>query len=321
MMHLRSLTCIVAVAMALASMTRQASAADLLKLAVSQRGTWESAGPELGQRAGIFQKHGITLELFYTRGAGETLQAVIPGSADIGIAVGIMGVIRAYAKGAPVRIIGSQTRGYPDYWYVAASSPIKTLRDTDGKTIAYTTNGSSSHNAVLTFMREYGLKVKPVAAGDFSAIFTQVLTGHIDVGTATPPFGLDAIDQGKIRIVARANDVPALRGQTVRVVIANADTLHKRKDVVDRFVRAYQETIDWMFADPTALKYYAELFGTPEDLAKRVRDEFFSKDMMLLGEIKGLDLILREAVNLKYIEKPLTKEQIVALIQAPPRKQ
>ena len=45
------------------------------------------------------------LDIVYTQGAGETQQAVISGSVDIGIAAGVMGVLSAYSKGAPVRII------------------------------------------------------------------------------------------------------------------------------------------------------------------------------------------------------------------------
>jgi NitT/TauT family transport system substrate-binding protein len=40
-----------------------------------------------------------------TQGAGETIQAVISGSADIGAGVGAAGVMRAFSKGAPVRIL------------------------------------------------------------------------------------------------------------------------------------------------------------------------------------------------------------------------
>ena len=54
---------------------------------------------EVGQRAGIFKKHGLVLEIVYTQGAGETQQAVISGSVDIGIAAGVMGVLSAYLEG------------------------------------------------------------------------------------------------------------------------------------------------------------------------------------------------------------------------------
>src|SRR5205085_10133007 len=143
-----------------------ALAADTLKLAIGQRGNWENAAPELGQKAGFFAKHGLTLELLYTQGAGETLQAVISGTVDIGIGVGTAGVLGAYAKGAPVRAIANSTTGADDlFWYVPAASPIKTIKDAGGKTIAYSTTGSSTNLTVLAFVRQSGVPMKPVATG------------------------------------------------------------------------------------------------------------------------------------------------------------
>ena len=64
--------------------------------------------------------------------------SVITGLSVLGIAAGVMGVMSAYSKGAPVRVIGAETTGAGDlYWYVKADSPIKTLKDTDGKVLAY----------------------------------------------------------------------------------------------------------------------------------------------------------------------------------------
>src|SRR5690242_3652770 len=88
-----------------------AQAEDTVKLAVGQRGNWDTSVSEIGQRAGIFKKHGLVLELVYTQGAGETQQAVISGSVDIGIAAGVMGVLGAFSKGAPVRVISAETTG------------------------------------------------------------------------------------------------------------------------------------------------------------------------------------------------------------------
>ena len=65
-----------------------AAAADLLKIASPQRGSWEGAIPELGRQQGIFQKHGLDLDILYTAGGGETLQAVISGAVDIGLSAG-----------------------------------------------------------------------------------------------------------------------------------------------------------------------------------------------------------------------------------------
>src|SRR5215468_10264481 len=106
-------------------LTAPAVADETLKLTVGQRGNWDTSVSEVGQRAGIFKKHGLELELVYTQGAGETQQAVISGGVDIGVAAGIMGVLGAFSKGAPVRIIGAETTGASDlYWYVRSDSPI-----------------------------------------------------------------------------------------------------------------------------------------------------------------------------------------------------
>jgi NitT/TauT family transport system substrate-binding protein len=287
-----------------------AFAADTLKLAIGQRGNWENAAPELGQKAGIFAKHGITMELFYTQGAGETLQAIISGSADIGLGVGTAGVLGAFAKGAPVRAIANSMTGADDlFWYVPAASPIKTLKDAGGKTIAYSTIGSSSNWAVLSFIREFGVDVKPMATGGPAQTFTQAMSGQVDIGWSSPPFGVEALQQGRIRIVARESDVPAFRNQTVRLMITNTDTAEKRRDVIQRYLQAYRETLDWMYSDPAALKAYAQWVGISEALAKQVRDQFFPKDNLRLERLSGLDEAMADSVNLKFLPAPLNKAQ------------
>src|ERR1700704_6190045 len=101
----------------------QASAQDTLKVATGQRGNWNAAIGELGQRAEIFKKHGLVLEILYTSGSGETQQAVIAGSVDVGTAVGTIGAISAFSKGAPMRVLGGETTGGADYWYVPGMDP------------------------------------------------------------------------------------------------------------------------------------------------------------------------------------------------------
>ena len=298
-----------------------ANAQDALKIAAGQRGNWDTTISEIGQRAGIFKKHGLTLEILWTQGSGETQQAVISGSVDIGVAVGIMGVLSSFSKGAPVRVIGAETTGASDlYWYVPANSPIKSLRDTEGKTIAYSTNGSSTHGIVTAFMRQYDLKAKPTATGGPAPTLTQVMSGQVDVGWAAPPFGLQQLDEGKIRIIASGNDAAVFKGQTVRTLITTASTLANRKAVIDRYMKAYRETIDWLYSsDPAALKTYADFVGIPVEMAKRTRDDFFPRASVDPDRIVGLETIVPDAVTLKFTATPLSKEQLAELIQIPPR--
>jgi NitT/TauT family transport system substrate-binding protein len=298
-----------------------ASAADLLKLTVGQRGNWDTSISHLGEKAGIFKKHGLELEIVYTSGSGETLQPVVAGSVDLGLAVGTLGAISAFAKSAPVRIVGAEATGAADYWYAKASSPIRTLQDTNGRTIAFSTQGSSTHSIVRAFIDEFKLTAKPTATGNPSATLTAVMTDQVDVGWAAPPFGLKEIEAGQIRVVAKATDAALVRGQTIRVIVATAEALEKRKDIITRYLDAYRETIDYMYSDnPLMFKDYAAFAQVPEATARRVRDEFFPKTLVNPDAIKGLDSLLKEAVNLKFITAPLTQQQLAELIQIPPRK-
>jgi NitT/TauT family transport system substrate-binding protein len=311
-----ALICLAAAAAVLS--TGAAPAADALKVTIGQRGNWDSAVVHLGEKAGIFRKHGLDVESIYTSGSGETLQPVIAGSVDLGIAVGTLGAIAAYAKGAPVRVVGAQATGAADYWYARASSPIHSLKDTDGKTIAFSTNGSSTHSVVLAFIKEFGLAAKPTATGNPSATLTAVMTDQVDVGWASPPFGLKELSEGKTRLIARASDVSIVRGRTIRVVVANAQALAQRADAISRFMQAYRESIDYMYGDdPQVIKEYAEFVGVSEPLARRVRDEFFPKSLLWPDEIKGLDSLMEEAVALKFVTAPLSKEQTADLIRIP----
>ena len=158
----------IAAAAATIAQANPGAADDLVKMTIGQRGNWDTSITHLGEKAGIFKKHGLQLEMIYTSGSGETLQPVIAGGVDLGLAVGTLGAMAAYAKGAPVRIIGAQATGAADYWY-AKNPNIKTLKDTNGHTIAFSTNGSSTNSVVRAFIDEFKLSAKPQATGNPSA--------------------------------------------------------------------------------------------------------------------------------------------------------
>jgi NitT/TauT family transport system substrate-binding protein len=306
-------------ALTAASVSYNAMAQDVLKVSAPQRGAWDTAVPELGQRASIFKKHGLTLEILYTQGGAESQQGVISGSLDIAVAVGIDSAIGAYSKGAPLRIIGGEMIGSPDlYWYVAPNSPVKDVKDFAGKTIGYSVTGSSSHSGLLGLLQQNGIEAKPVATGGMPGTLTQTMSGQIDIGWAAAPFGLDQLEQNKIRIVARGPDVTARANRTVRVNVTNLQTLQTRGDVIARFMQAYRETVDWMYSDPAALKMYEEYSNVPERLMRTGRDTFFPKAAMWPDEIKGLDAVLAEAVKNKFVASPLTPQQVSEMIKIPP---
>ena len=217
----------------LAGSGQQASSQETLKVAIPQRGAWDAGVAELGQRGGIFKKHGLNLEILYTQAGPESIQALVGGSMDIATASGVSAAVGTFARGAPIRIIGSEMIGSPDlYWYVPANSPIKKVEDFNGKTVAFSLIGSSSHAGLLALIAQHKLTAKPTSTGNITATITQTMSGQVDVGFGAAPFGLDLAEDGKIRIIVTGNDVLSLRTRTVRVNLTNVSTLQNRRDAL-----------------------------------------------------------------------------------------
>jgi NitT/TauT family transport system substrate-binding protein len=305
---------------ALALVTTTASQAwsqDILKVAIPQRGAWDAGVAELGQRGGIFKKHGLNLEILYVQAGPESVQAVIGGSMDIATAAGVSGAVGTFAKGAPIRIIGSEMIGAPDlYWYVPANSSIQRIEDFNGKTVAFSLTGSSSHAGLLALIAQYKLTAKPTSTGTIAATITQTMTGQVDVGFGAAPFGLDLVEDGKIRIIATGSDVASLRTRTVRVNLTSVHNLQHRRDALVRFNRAYRETVGWMYSDPAALKHYGEYSNLPEKIVLRVRS-LIPKESLAIDRVEGIDQIMTDAVAARFIAAPLTAEQVKELVQIP----
>jgi NitT/TauT family transport system substrate-binding protein len=295
-----------------------ASAQEKLRVSVPQRGLWDTGVSELGRRAGLFKKHGLDLDILFTSGGAESQQAVIGGSMDIAVGVGVSGAVGAFAKGAPLRLIGSEMIGSPDlYWYVVPSSPVRAVADLAGRSVGFSVTGSSSHAGLLEFARQNRLTLKPVSTGGMPATMTQVMTGQIDVGWASAPFGIDAVESGKIRLLARGYDVEALKGRTTRVNVTSLDMLTKRRDTLKRYMRAYRETIDWMYSDdPAVFRHYAEYSGFAEAVVKRVR-EFIPKETMMPDRIMGMDEIVSDAIKQRFLAQPLTAGEIAEFVRIP----
>jgi len=305
---------LVAMAGALLAATITTAFAEKLKVAVPQRGFWNSEFVEMAEHAGFFKKAGLEVEIFWTSGGSETLQTVMTGSADIAMANGTLGVIAAYFKGAPIRVIAAETTGVHEvYWYVPANSPIKTIKDLDGKTMAYSRPGSSTNLMVLNIIKEYKINPKPVSTGGLPATHTQVMSGQIDAGWAVPPFGVQDITDGKIRVVIKAGDIKGMQDQTVRVSVANLNSLKTKREAITKYMQAIAQAIDWAYSDPKAIEFYAKIAKVSVPVAKKSVDEFFPKSAFALGTVHGVQKTLDEAFEYKRISEKKTEKDAAEL--------
>jgi NitT/TauT family transport system substrate-binding protein len=293
-------------------------AQEKITLAIGQKGFFDSMVVPWGVEAGIFKKHGLEVSIIWTRGGAETLQAAISGSADYALTNGTVGVLAAYEKGAAVRIVSSQSRGAGDiFWYVKADSPIKSFKDADGKTMGFSRPGSSSNAIALALAKQFGVNPKLVPTGGLADTRTQVMSGQIDLGWGVPPMMLDMVKSGQVRIVVRGDQLKELNDVSVRVNVTTAGFLAKRPKAAEAFMKAYAETVDWMYANSDKmLEWFARENKVSLDVAKETMT-FYPKARLAPYPISGLDKEIAEAVQYKRLSKPLTEAQIKELVVGP----
>jgi NitT/TauT family transport system substrate-binding protein len=292
-----------------------ASAADKIKVAISSRGLWPALVSEFAEEQGINRTLGLEASFVGAAGGNEPVQALATKSVDFACSVGIQGVIAAFAKGAPVHIIGSSFTGTSDvFWYVRADSPVKDVKDLTGKTVGYSRPGSTGHQLILKIAERYNVKPVPISSGAFAATRTQVMSGQIDVGWSSPPFALDTVRKGEARIVMRGDIMPEMQNQTVRVCIAHGDTLKNNRDLAARFMRGYSQALDWMYtAKEEATRSFAKHAELSLDDAKDAI-AFYDRKALEPAPIGDFDKTVAEAVELKFIDRPLSPDQARAIV-------
>src|SRR5438093_3189198 len=110
----------------------------------------------LGKARGYYDQEGIHLDVQEGRGSGVTVQAVAANTATFGY-VDVPTMIKAAAKGAPVRAVGVPLQVSPMSVMGFADKNVKTAKDIIGKTVAMTPGDSMSQIWPL-FLKKAGLQ-------------------------------------------------------------------------------------------------------------------------------------------------------------------
>src|SRR3989475_6422365 len=121
----RALIALASLAAVMTSVPGYAQTADKLKVAIPQRGFWDSSFLEFAQKEGFLKEANLDVEFFFTEGGGQTLQIINSGSVDVAMSNGLLGTLGAYTKGPPIRVISAQMTGAHElFWYLQSDSPI-----------------------------------------------------------------------------------------------------------------------------------------------------------------------------------------------------
>lgn len=220
-----------------------AQAADKVTAAKSADVAWTFVVLDIGQQQGIFAKYGIDVEITALAGDAKVQQALAAKSIDFGLGSGPS--MAFVAKGAPVYAVAAFAAEPRNISVVIGpNSPIKTVADLKGKSLAVTTAGSLTDWLAhrIGVQEGWGTDgVTTVALGAFAASLAALRTGQIDgmMAATEAGYGLDEKGEGKI-LVGMEKYAPKF---ITHVVYARKDMIADKPDVVSRFLKGFFATI------------------------------------------------------------------------------
>ena len=129
------------------------------------------------------------------------------------------------------------------------------------------------------------------------------MSGQVDVGWSVAPFNLEPLPRATCAW-SRARATCAIRGQTIRVQIANLNVLEQKRDAIARYRAAYKETLDWMYTSPDAVARYVEFSKLPESAVKRMLAEFIPKESLQIDTVAGAAESMQDAIQFKFLAAP-----------------
>jgi NitT/TauT family transport system substrate-binding protein len=206
----------------------------------------------LGKERGYYDQEGIDLDIQEGRGSGVTVQAVAANTATFGY-VDVPTMIKAAAKGAPVKAVGVALQLSPMSVMGFAEKNIRTPKDIGGKTVAVTPGDSMSQIWPL-FLKKTGINETDfkTVSGDAQTKLNAVMTGQADLllgyvmdqaiklqdATGKPVYPIRFADYG-VNLISSG-------------IVVNAETLKTKPEMVKRFLKATTRALEESEKNPEA---------------------------------------------------------------------
>lgn len=219
----------------------------------------------LGRDRGIFERHGIRLEPTIESDSTKMKADLVSGRADlIGTSVDDLVVAAGQGLMGRVVLVTDTSQGADG---IVADRSIKDVAGLRGRKIAVQP-GFVNHFMLLSTLELAGLTGKDVAivptepqlAGE------EFLAGRHDAAVTWEPFLSQAKASPRGHVLITTAD-PRLANVILSVFVGAAAPLDEKRDLVERFCRAWFESRDYALSHLEELGPYAKLVNMkPEDL-------------------------------------------------------
>ena len=171
-----------------------AAAQDTVRIALPTKTYYPTIISEAALRHKLFEKEGIKAELTVYRGGAEAFEAVAAGAADL--TVGSTAIVAAgIRKGVHTQAVAGAGMGYTG-WYlmVKPDSPIKDVKDLDGKKVGITSAGSASDIIARWTMADKKIKFTAVPLGG-GGLVPNMLSGNVDAIVLYSPLSFKVLQE------------------------------------------------------------------------------------------------------------------------------
>jgi NitT/TauT family transport system substrate-binding protein len=162
---------------------------------------------EVARAGRHFRKHGLDVELVYTRGGNAAMQALVGGAVDYA-ATSLDVALQAYARGAEIRRFATTGR-LPLFALATAPSraaEIRGIKDLEGRTVGVSALGNADHALLLFLLREAGADTKKVEFATLGPNLLEALRqAHVDAGLVQEP-ALTLLEKDGARVLVNAMD-------------------------------------------------------------------------------------------------------------------
>lgn len=216
-----------------------------------------------GQSAGLFRRAGLNVVVERANSGAVAAQAVIGGASEVGKA-SLSSLIAAYARGVPFVLIAPsaihRSASPNSAVIVAASSPVHSPLDLQGKIVACTAIGDIGYLGLRGLIDAQGGDSSTVRWVEIptSAVAAAIEQGRVEAGLAVEPFMSKDLRSGKVRML-----VDVLSGYPIPILesafFATRAYVAENRDLIVRFARVLQQAAVYSNAHPAET---ARLFAT-----------------------------------------------------------
>ena len=221
---------------------------------------------------GYYKELGLDIDgVLTSQGGGTTMRNVMASSLPYG-EVALSAAIAAMKQGIDLKIIhtGVRTAG-EQLWVTLADSDIKSIKDLDGKKVAFTSPKSVTDMLLTMIADKHHIKMQTVAAGGIGAGLTMVEQKAVVAAPVMDPIWPKV--QGKMKPVFFIKD--ELPNMVQSVGVTTSDYAKANGDKLRKLIQARRKAVEFVYANP-------------EETAKIVAKRYNADEKIILASIHNL---------------------------------